>query len=99
MNLDGDDLLARIQQLPVRSWYYRGTGEKHIGPVAEDFVAAFDVGVTTDGGDRDDKYLATGDVAGVALAAVKELMKKLEEKSEEIEVLKSRIAELEESMK
>jgi hypothetical protein len=95
--LDGDELLKKIDHLPVESWNYRDTEERHIGPVAEDFVAAFDVGTTLDNGSRDNKYLSTMDVAGVALAAVKELYLKstqLEQKSERIEELEAQILEL-----
>jgi hypothetical protein len=57
--------------------------------VAEEFVEAFDVGVIRESdGQRDDQYLAASDVAGVALAGVQELLKK-------IEILESRNAELE----
>jgi len=47
--------------------------------VAEDFVAAFDVGAVDDAGRRDNKYLATSDVAGVALLGVQELLRQNEE--------------------
>jgi len=76
--LDSDELLTRISQLPVQAWRFKGTQERHIGPVSEDFVGAFDVG-TVQNGRRDDKYLSPGDVAGVALAGVKELLRKNEE--------------------
>jgi hypothetical protein len=57
--------------------------------MAEDFVAAFDVGIIRESdGQRDNQYLAASDVAGVALAGVKELLTKIEQ-------LEARIAELE----
>jgi hypothetical protein len=42
--------LAKIAALPVESWNYKNTTERHIGPVAEDFVAAFDVGTVKNDG-------------------------------------------------
>jgi hypothetical protein len=93
--LDGGNLLEKIEQVPVESWNYRDTEERHIGPVAEDFVSAFDVGTTLDDGSRDNKYLSTMDVAGVALAAVKELMKKNQNLEEQVRLLEARLAELE----
>jgi len=77
--LDSGELLSKISSLPVESWQYRETDERHIGPVSEDFVGSFDVGVIREDGSRDNKYLCPGDVAGVALAGVKELIRKNEE--------------------
>jgi hypothetical protein len=66
--------------------------------VAEDFVAAFDVGnIRVEDGKRDDHYLAAGDVAGVALIGVQELYRiteELREKTDKIEQLEIRLAEL-----
>ena len=86
--LNRQQLLDRISQLPVGSWQYKDSQERHIGPYAEDFVSAFDVGTIREDGKRENMYLAAGDVAGVALAGVKALL-------ERIEQLEKRIAELE----
>jgi len=93
--LDGETVLDKISELPVESWNYKGTDERHIGPVAEDFVAAFDVGPTrvTDG-QRDNKYLASKDVAGVALVGVQELVKENKKLKELIFQLQQDIEEL-----
>jgi hypothetical protein len=74
--LNTAELLAKISALPITAWQYAGSDERHIGPVAEDFVAAFDVGTTRADGSRENQYISHGDVAGVALLAVKELEKK-----------------------
>ncbi len=92
--LDSRDLLSRISSLPVESWQYRETDERHIGPVSEDFVDAFDVGVIRDDGSRDNKYLCPGDVAGVALAGVKELIQENQELKMAVEELRQQIADL-----
>jgi hypothetical protein len=53
--------------------------------MAEDFVGAFDTGVIRESdGKRDDMYISSGDVAGVALAGVQELNKKLERENQEL---------------
>ncbi|UCB51525.1 MAG: hypothetical protein JSV10_05860 [Candidatus Zixiibacteriota bacterium] len=91
--LDAQELLAKISKLPVEAWRYRGTQERHIGPVSEDFVRAFDVG-TVENGRRDDKYLSPGDVAGVALAGVKELVQKNEQLMQQNQELKAMLEEL-----
>jgi len=93
-SLDRQELLAKISSLPVQGWQYKSSEERHIGPVSEDFVEAFDVGTVRDGR-RDDKYLSPGDVAGVALAGVKELIEENRELRLMIEELRQRIAEFE----
>jgi hypothetical protein len=93
-SLNPRELLAKISGLPVEGWNYKGTDERHIGPVSEDFVAAFDVG-TVQNGRRDNKYLSPGDVAGVALAGVKELVEENQELRQVIEELQQRITDLE----
>jgi hypothetical protein len=72
--LEHNDLLAAIAGMPIESWRYKDTDERHIGPVAEDFVAAFDVGAVREDGTGENEYLSTADVAGVALLGVKELI-------------------------
>lgn len=92
--LGRQELLGKISSLPVEAWQYKNSDERHIGPVSEDFVEAFDVG-TVRNGRRDDKYLSPGDVAGVALAGVKELAQQNQELRQIIEELRQRIEELE----
>jgi hypothetical protein len=86
-DLDGEELLAKVASLPVQSWYYKNSDERHIGPVAEDFADAFAVGAIGGDGELDNKYLSPKDVSGVALAAVKELQKRND-------ALEARVAEL-----
>ena len=93
--LNRDDLLRRIAGLPVESWRFKGTEECHIGPVAEDFCGAFGIGVVDDEGNLDQRYISPGDVAGVALAGVKELVEMIEELKARNDELEHRIAELE----
>jgi hypothetical protein len=63
-------------------------GVRHIGPVAQDFHAAFNVGA-------DDKHIATVDADGVALAAIQGLHALLKEKDTRIASLEERLAALE----
>lgn len=79
--------------LPVRTWSYKAQPEqKHLGPVAQDFHAAFGLGA-------DDVTIATVDEGGVALAAIQGLNQKLEssvkEKDAEIQELRARLEKLE----
>lgn len=72
--IDRQQLLDTIDQLEITRWNYKidGTAIQHIGPVAEDFHAAFGVG----GGN---KTISSLDPAGIALAAVQELNRRVEE--------------------
>ena len=69
--------------LPIQRWNYKSDASeaRHIGPTAQDFNSAFDLGSS-------DKSISTIDPSGVALAAIKELIKENEE-------LRARIAKLE----
>jgi hypothetical protein len=94
--LEPNELMTKINELEITSWNYKDSEEKHIGPVAEDFVAAFDVGTIIESdGQRDNQYMAASDVAGVALAGVKELLRENRELRDLISELEERITELE----
>lgn len=81
------DILKKIARLPVTFYDYRNApGERHIGPVAEDFHAAFGVG--------DSRSISAGDLAGVALAAIKALNEKIEKQQAEIDRLQSEVKSL-----
>lgn len=79
--IDGASILSKIAALPITRWKYKGTGEYHIGPMAQDFFASFGTGV-------DDKSISSIDPAGVALAAIKALIEKNEKLEKEIANLK-----------
>ncbi len=70
--IDVSDVLARVVAMPLSRWQYRNSSEgEHLGPMAEDFAAAFGLG-----GDR--QHISTVDADGVALAAIQGLNAKLE---------------------
>ena len=87
---DGSELLAKLEQLPISSWNYRGAPkqERHLGPVAEDFRAAFGLGAS-------ERYVSVTDEAGVALASVKALQLEVKQRDERIEQLEARLHALE----
>ena len=79
------DVLDKVSALPISRWNYKtDKGSEHIGPMAQDFWAAFKVGM-------DDKHIATVDEEGVALAAIQGLNQKVEEKEAKIQEQNSRI--------
>ena len=72
-------VLEKVVALPLSSWNYKmDTATRHLGPMAQDFHAAFAVG-------HDDKGIATVDADGVALAAIQGLNEKVEARSQESE--------------
>jgi hypothetical protein len=65
--LDDADILEKVAALPISRWsYVSERGVRHIGPMAQDFYAAFRVG-------EDDRHITSIDEDGVALVAVKAL--------------------------
>lgn len=83
--VDAKAVLARVVQLPVSEWTFKWdeAGTRHIGPVAEDFLALFGVG-------NDSTNISLGDAAGVALAAIQGLHQELQVKEAENAELRSR---------
>ncbi len=72
--VDKLQFLARVLALPITTWNYKTqvASIRHIGPMAQDFFAAFNVG-------EDDRHITDIDEGGVALAAIQGLNQKLEE--------------------
>ncbi len=95
------EVLEKVAALPVTKWNYKAdAGTRHIGPMAQDFHAAFNIG-------PDERHIAVIDEDGVALAAIQGLNQKLEERDQkleayvkikdaEIQQLKQNVAELKE---
>jgi hypothetical protein len=87
-SVDGLSVLEKVAALPISEWSYKvdNPGVRHLGPMAEDFHAAFGLGKT-------DKGITSVDTSGVALAAIQGLNQKLMEKNAQLE---QRLLELEE---
>lgn len=67
VRIDDAVVLDRVSRLPISKWsYISERGVRHLGPMAQDFYAAFGVG-------EDDKHITSIDEDGVALAAIKAL--------------------------
>jgi hypothetical protein len=72
-SVDSKAILEKVAALSITRWRYTNdTATPHVGPVAQDFYAAFGVG-------SDDKHISTVDADGVALAAIQGLNQKLTE--------------------
>jgi hypothetical protein len=86
--VDAQAILDKIAKLPMTEWNYKGYGDRHVGPMAQDFHAAFPF-------NANDKMINSADEAGVSLAAIQGLNQKLDEKDTEIQDLKARLEKLE----
>lgn len=89
-DVDGGELLEKLVGLPVTEWNYKvdGSGVKHIGPAAQDVYATYGVGY-------DDKGVSAYDLAGISLAALKELYQQNKAQEIKIQELTARVGELE----
>src|SRR5262249_32767984 len=91
---DIGEVLEKVVALPIAIWNWKAqpAAIHHMGPMAQDFHAAFGLG-------EDDTHISTVDVEGVTLAAIQGLNAKLEariaEKDREIAELHQRMARVE----
>ena len=75
------EILMRLNELNITSWNYISDPDStHIGPTAQDFYAAFGVGV-------DDQHISSIDTGGVALVAIQALNQQLLTQNATIEQL------------
>jgi hypothetical protein len=80
------EVLDKVAGLTLTRWNFKGdAATPHLGPMAQDFHAAFGLGT-------DDRHIATVDADGVALAAIQGLNQKVEISGQKSE---SRIQNLE----
>ena len=81
--INSDELLEKLAEIPISRWKYIAEVSQadHIGPMSQDFYSAFGLG-------DDDKRISTIDADGVALAAIQELYKQVQELKAEIKKLK-----------
>lgn len=90
-SIQPDEVLDKLAGLPISEWEYKDTpGQRHVGPMAQDFRDAFGLGAN-------DTSLATIDTSGVALASIKALRERnlqLEARVAQLEQLVSQIAGL-----
>ena len=96
--VDGEEILGQVVNLPVHSYNYRhqDASVRHLGPMAEDFHAAFGLNGAYRG------TVTSQDLSGVALAAIQGLnarllraQDELADKQAQIDGLESRLAVLE----
>lgn len=84
VSLNDQSMLAKVASMPVSEWSYTNyPSVRHIGPMAQDFHAAF--------GGKSDKQISLSDEIGVALSAIKGLNEVVQNQASEIQVLKQQV--------
>jgi hypothetical protein len=77
--VSAQEILDKVAALPITTWNFKAMGDgRHIGPMAQDFHAAFGLGGS-------DTTITSVDPDGVALAAIQGLNEKLEGNSQKAE--------------
>ncbi len=80
-------ILADVVTLPIERWSYKGETARHLGPMAQDFAAAFELGA-------DDRHIFPLDASGVALAAIQGLHVLVHAQAARLEALDRELAAL-----
>ncbi len=88
VEVDAMDVLDKLDAMPIVTWNYnhQSVEKRHMGPIAEDFYAAFGLGT-------DEQYVTVTDLSGVALAAIKALSQQNAELRARLETLENRVAD------
>lgn len=91
--VDARDVLARLAGISIQTWSYKSQNPdvRHIGPMAQDFHAAFGVGL-------DDRHITTIDADGVAFAAIQALNQIVEDQQARIAEQQEQLDRLEERL-
>ena len=87
-SVDAKEILSAVTAMPLTTWNYKTQAKsiRHVGPMAQDFAAAFHVG-------ENDTAISTVDEGGVALAAIQGLNQKLEAENTELKKQNDSLAE------
>lgn len=96
MPVSPETVLAKVIALPITTWNFKDLHDgRHMGPMAQDFYAAFGLGGS-------DTTITSVDPDGVALAAIQGLNQKLtqdlQQKDAQIAGLRQANAELKQSV-
>ena len=84
--IDPTDVLAKVVDMDISTWNYKAEDPsiRHMGPMAQDFKATFDLGAS-------DRSIFVIDADGVSLAAIQGLHAELEQLRAENEDLKATV--------
>lgn len=94
-DIDAEDILKKVAALKITNWNYKSQSPtvRHIGPVAQDFYAAFGLD-----GIGNDTTINTIDIDGVNMAAIQALEKRTSQLQQENKELKAQLATMEARM-
>ncbi|MGH3833921.1 MAG: tail fiber domain-containing protein [Pseudonocardiaceae bacterium] len=86
--VNGCEVLTKLGALPVATWRYRweATGVRHLGPMAQDWHAAFGLG-------KGDTTIPMVDSHGVLVVAIQALHRQLNELRAEVDQLHQQLAD------
>jgi hypothetical protein len=86
--VDPEAVLTKLVAIPIATWRWQGEDQRfrHMGPMAQDFYAAYHLGAN-------DTHIVTVDAEGVALAAIQGLYAELRERDARITEQQREIAE------
>jgi hypothetical protein len=87
-------VLDRLASIPIKSWNYKADepSVRHLGPMAQDFRAAFNLGA-------DDKHIDMVDANGVTMASIQALYQVMLEKDRQNEQLAGEVRQLRAQMR
>lgn len=86
--VDEHQILERLANLEVTEWsYHEQPGTRHVGPMAQDFHAAFGLG-------QSDRQIHSVDANGITIAAIQALTERVERLEAQNQVLTSQNREL-----
>lgn len=87
--VSAEEVLARLNEVPISTWSYvdEGASVTHIGPMAQDFYAAFGFGAS-------DRRIGVVDANGVSMASIQALSSRVEDLCDENEELRRQQREL-----
>ena len=82
--IDGEDVLRRLRGVPVTSWNYKTQDGsiRHLGPMAQDFHAAFGLG-------ESERLINTVDIDGINMVATQALEARTSAQARRIEALEA----------
>jgi hypothetical protein len=81
--VDGFEILEKLAQLPISTWNYKSDPPSvhHLGPMAQDFAAAFGLGDS-------DRVINMVDANGVLMVAVQALYRRVQSLEAEVATLR-----------
>jgi hypothetical protein len=90
VQINPQSVLERLSAIPISTWNYKENdgGNMHMGPMAQDFYAAFGLGT-------DNKHISTVDADGVAFASIQALYQQNQSLQTEVDALHAKVMSME----